>query len=181
MSLTERAIHAIATTLIPFFLGDDNDPAAAHAAARQTLDAYNPKSLTDYIAAARAIGFSLGALAATGKAMDPALPEPRQHQYLTKATGFARLAQKAEAALEKARQHRPANTQPASVPPVSTEPAALALPEDEDATIQTLVDHALIDKSMAALLAFMPQTATMAEPSAAQRGISSAAAQLPAG
>ncbi|HYZ20745.1 MAG TPA: hypothetical protein VE690_01185, partial [Rhodopila sp.] len=121
---TQRAIHAIAKTLIPLFLCDDTDRPAARAAALAALAAYHPDTLTDYLTAARAIAFSLGAVAATGIALDPELPPKQQLQTLTRANSFARLAQKAETALDKARQHRPPPHTPPHMP--EPEPAIVA-------------------------------------------------------
>jgi hypothetical protein len=140
MSPTQRAVHAIAKTLIPLFLAEDQDKAAARAAALAALAAYQPETLTDYLAAARAIAFSLGAIAATGTALDAELPARQQLQCLTRANSFARLAQKAEAALEKARKHRPANTTPRAPEPEL--PFALpATPEEEDAMLLAFINQ----------------------------------------
>ncbi|HYZ25251.1 MAG TPA: hypothetical protein VE690_24210, partial [Rhodopila sp.] len=135
--------HAIAKSLIPLFLGDDTDRPAARAAALAALAAYHPDTLTDYLTAARAIAFSLGAVAATAIALEPELPPKQQLQSLTRANSFARLAQKAEAALEKARQHRPVHTPPHA--PEPEPPFTLpTTPEEEEAMI-----HALINQTMA--------------------------------
>jgi hypothetical protein len=156
---------AIASRLIPYFLGSASSRNAALATAIEALTAYNPQTLADYFAAARHISLSFATLVASEKAADPELPEKQQLQYMAKANTLNRTVQRIEATLPKSRSQPPSQqSQQTSQPGARHAPA----PAFDDLLESAISDfYAMLDARSAANQA-APMHATLAHTAPAQ-------------
>ena len=107
VSLSSVILQTILGRLAVLFLtGAGGDAAAAHQAAVETLDSFQPQTMHELRLAAQIISFSFHALEALAQAADPLLPPTRVLRLRGSAVSLSRESHKSQRRLEQLQQAR---------------------------------------------------------------------------